>query len=76
MRRKSVKAGDGFAIRGENKNSGELALKVLTGPLLQIGIKFRDTAPEHRPIVMCFERFNSQVGGEILTRHYRPACFL
>jgi hypothetical protein len=26
--------------------------------------------------VMRFERFNSQVGGQILTRHYAPVCFL
>jgi hypothetical protein len=26
--------------------------------------------------VMRFERFNSQVGGQILTRHYRPVRFL
>jgi hypothetical protein len=73
MRRESVKACDGPTVCCENKNRRELALQVLTGLLLQIGIKFRDTAAETRPIVVHFKRFNSQVGSPILTRHYRPA---
>jgi len=70
MRRESVEACDGFTIFRQNKNRSEFTLEVLTGPLLQISIKFRDSAAETRPIVMRFERFNSQVGGQILTRHY------
>ena len=72
----SVEACDGLAVCCENKNRGELAPDVLTCPLLQIDIKFLDTAAETRPIVMRFERFNSQVGGQILTRHYCPERFL
>jgi len=73
---KSVEAGDGPAICCENKYSSEFALEVLASLFLQIEIKFRDAATETRPIVMRFERFNSQVGGQILTRHYAPVCFL
>ena len=76
VRGKSVEAGDGPTIGCENKYRSGFALEVLASPFLQIEIEFRDTATETRPIVMRFERFNSQVGGQILTRHYAPVCFL
>ena len=74
MRRKTVKAGDRFTIRCENENSSEFAFKVLAGLLLQIDIELGHTATEARPIVMRFERFDSVIGGQSLTRHYSPCA--
>jgi hypothetical protein len=49
---KSIKAGDGPAVRSENKDGGKVAFQILERLALNIGIQLNNPGEEGSPIMI------------------------
>ena len=56
--RKRVKTSDGLAVRSENEDGCQIALQILPGLSLEIGVKGLNTTGKDRSIMMCSKRLN------------------
>jgi hypothetical protein len=72
---KSVEAGDGFAVGGENEDGCKAAPQILGRLALKIGIQFGNSAAKRRFVMSGGERLYPKFGWPDLWSHYEPARF-
>lgn len=73
MRGKCIEPGDGFVVRCEDENRGEVATVVLPSLPLKVGIKFRNATAKSYSVMIRSKRLNPIFDLTDFSDHYFPA---